>query len=280
MVKIYHTGHAGFMFCYDKITLVTDHWSSNFKPFENSWEKLEKDNYEKSFLNKLYNPDFIWCSHEHGDHYDPTYIKSIKNKNCKIIMPNFGDKSFEKLMINDGINLEMIFLNDLDSLYLSKKFKVQIIFEEPLYTNHSSRFLNFNNKLKCFHNADTTPIDDYYKKAQENNMFNVDIFIGQYTNPTPFPWSIDMKIFDTEEEAIEMHNNYLNLFIEMNKKFNAKTCFPCAGPAIVKKHNIKKYIKADKIIFDKKSNLEYLSKNLETREIYNLKNGQKIFFDV
>ena len=66
----------------------------------------------------------------------------------------------------------------------------------------------------------------------------------------------------------------------MNKKFNAKKCFPCAGPAIVKKHNIKKYIKADKIIFDKKSNLEYLSKNLETREIYNLKNGQKIFFDV
>jgi len=171
----------------------------------------------------------------------------------------------------------MIFLNDLDSLYLSKKFKVQIIFEEPLYTNHSSLFLNFNNKLKCFHNADTTPIDDYYKKAQENNMFNVDIFIGQYTNPTPYPWSIKMSAIKKNKEGIEMHYNALNSFVNMITDLKPKYALPCAGPALVEKHKIKSYKKAYDIIYDKKNNLLYLNNKKKTlTKILNVKSSQEI----
>ena len=280
MINIFHTGHAGFVFKYDNIILVTDHWSSKFKPFENSWQKLENDNFSKNLQDHLLNPDYIWCSHEHGDHYDPGYIRSISNKNAKILMPNFKDESFENLMRKDGIKLDMIFLNDLDSFQLSKKFKVKIIFEEPIYTNHSSLFMNFNDQLKCFHNADTTPIDDFYKKAEESKMTNVDIFIGQYTNPTPYPWSIDMENFNKEQEAIDMHKNCLNLFVEMCDKFNAKNCFPCAGPAIVDRHNVDKYCEANKLIFNKEKNLLYLRDKMKSKNIHDIRSGKEFIYEI
>lgn len=280
MINIFHTGHAGFVFKYDNITLVTDHWSSKFRPFLNSWKKLEDDNFSKKLQDHLLNPDYIWCSHEHGDHYDPEYIKSINNQNAKILMPDFKDKSFANLMRQDGIKLDMIFLKDLDELQLSKKFKVKIIFEEPLYTNHSSLFINFNDQFKCFHNADTTPIDDFYKKAEKSKMTNVDIFIGQYTNPTPYPWSIDMEKFNKEQEAIDMHQNCLNLFAEMCDKFNAKNCFPCAGPAIVDRHDVDKYCEANKLIFDKEKNLSYLNDKMNSKKVYDLRSGKEFIYDI
>lgn len=276
MLKIIHTGHAGFIFKIDDKILVCDHWSDNFFPFEGSWEKLEKDNFSQEVLEYLYNPDYIWCSHAHGDHFDEMYLSTIKSK-AKLIIPDFIDKSFQKIIEKKKIKLDITCLSDNEKFYINDKAYLQIFFEEPIYTNHSSLFIK-TKKYNIFHNADTTINDKFKNKIfQNNDLKKIDFLIGQYTNPTPYPWSIEMDLLKKEEEAIDMHNNALKSFLNIIRDLKPKYSLPCAGPAIVKKHNVDMFKKANKLIYDKESNLKYLEKNkFYNTKIQNIISGQII----
>ena len=277
MNKIIHTGHAGFILYLRNIKIVCDHWSSNFKPFSNSWKKFEKDNFNKKIHYDLLNPDYIWCSHSHGDHYDPTYIKKV-NKNAKIIIPDFKDNSFYKILKKEKFKNEIIKLKDKQKFRINNSDYIQIFFEEPTYTNHSSLFIK-SVKFSIFHNADTT-INEKFKKKIFNfkDTKNIDYFIGQYTNPTPYPWSIKMPKKKKISEGKEMHFNALDSFCNMIKDLRPKFALPCAGPAIVKKHKIKLFNNVYDLIYNKKKNLNYLNKKKEvSTKILNIKSSQEIW---
>ena len=62
MNKIIHTGHAGFILYFGKIKIVCDHWSSSFKPFSNSWKKLETDIFSDKVKYDILNPDYLIIS--------------------------------------------------------------------------------------------------------------------------------------------------------------------------------------------------------------------------
>ena len=91
MNKIIHTGHAGFILYFwgKKLFVIIGLVPSDHFPILG--KKLETDNFSNKIRHDILNPDYIWCSHSHGDHYDPTYIKKV-NKNAKIIIPDFKDK--------------------------------------------------------------------------------------------------------------------------------------------------------------------------------------------
>jgi len=279
MIKIIHTGHAGYLFKINNKVLVCDHWSDTYSSFEGSWEKLEKDNFSTEVLEDLYNPDFIWCSHAHGDHFDETYLSNITSK-AKLIIPNFFDKSFENLIKKKKLKLDLICLKDEEKFYLNDSDYMQIFFEEPVYTNHSSLFLKTKDK-NIFHNADTTINDQFKNKIFKNSdLSKIDFLIGQYTNPTPYPWSIEMNLLKKEEEAIDMHNNSLNAFLNMIFDLKPKNSLPCAGPAIVKNYNVDMHKRANKIIYDKEANLNFLEKNKKfNTKIINVKSGTEINCD-
>ncbi len=276
MNKIIHTGHAGFILYFGKIKIVCDHWSSSFKPFSNSWKKLETDIFSDKVKYDILNPDYIWCSHSHGDHYDPTYIKKV-NKNAKIIIPDFKDNSFYEILYKKKFKNKIIKLKDKQKLKINNSDYIQIFFEEPTYTNHSSLFIK-SKKFSMFHNADTTINESFKKKIFKfKDLKKIDFFAGQYTNPTPYPWSIKMPKKKKVSEGIEMHFNALDSFINMITDLKPKFALPCAGPAIVKKHKIKTYKNIYNIIFNKKKNLKYLNKNKKTlTKILNIKSAQEI----
>jgi L-ascorbate metabolism protein UlaG (beta-lactamase superfamily) len=276
MNKIVHTGHAGFIFYLGNIKIVCDHWSSTYRPFSNSWKKLETDNFSKKIKFDILNPDYIWCSHAHGDHYDPTYIKKV-NKNAKIVIPDFSDNSFYNILKKEKFKNKIIKLKDKQKLNINKFGYIQIFFEEPSYTNHSSLFIK-SERLNIFHNADTTINDSFKKKLLKfKDLKKIDYLIGQYTNPTPYPWSIKMSAIKKNKEGIEMHYNALNSFVNMITDLKPKYALPCAGPALVEKHKIKSYKKAYDIIYDKKNNLLYLNNKKKTlTKILNVKSSQEI----
>ena len=214
-IKLFHSGHAGFAVLVNGMKIVLDHWSSSYRPFEGSWQKFEEDDFDVELLEILNNPDFVWCSHEHGDHFDPTYLKSISNSNVKFIIPDFEDQSFIKRYKQHGLSDEkLILLGDEKRLTLSDKINLTMFFEEPIYSNHSSLLLTLGS-VKIFHNADTTPSEKFYEKLSRGNIGKITLFIGQYCNPTPYPWIIEMEAPEKEEEAFAMHHAALKTHINM-----------------------------------------------------------------
>ena len=100
-------------------------------------EKLEKDYFDDETLYYLSNPDYVWCSHQHGDHYDPKYISTLKNLNTKLILPAFKDRQFYNKVIKNGFDVDKIIeLNDLNTLFLTNRIPATMLFEEPHFTNH------------------------------------------------------------------------------------------------------------------------------------------------
>ena len=279
-LKIFHTGHAGFIINFQDKILICDHWSDTYHPFEGSWRKLEKDDFSSEVTDFLENPDFIWCSHEHGDHYDPTYIRKHGNKGAKIIVPNFLDQSFVNRIIADGCQKEnILLLSDLETIELAPNFNVTMIFEEPVYSNHSSLIIK-TNEFKFMHNADTTPNSYFYDKIRDLSINRLDLFAGQYCNPTPYPWMIDMDNFEKESEAIEFHHSAIQSYCQMCKKLNVEESIPCAGPAIVPNYDISLYPKANELIYNKRLNLSLIESNLEFGTVLDMKSNDSLEYDV
>ena len=128
----------------------------------------------------LSSPDYVWCSHQHGDHYDQIHINLKKSKYQ--INFTFKDRQFYNKVIKNGFDVDKIIeLNDLNTLFLTNRISATMLFEEPHYTNHSSLMLQFN-QFKFIHNADTTPNKTFYDKVNLLNLDGIDLLLDNIIN--------------------------------------------------------------------------------------------------
>lgn len=278
-IKIHHTGHAGFAIQVNNLNIVLDHWSSSYRPFEGSWQKLEKDDFNDEIKRILCNPDFVWCSHEHGDHFDPTYLNSLESSEVRFIVPEFEDGSLVERFSQYGIDSsKCLMVGDMQELVISDDIKISMLFEEPAYSNHSSIILSIGS-VNILHNADTTPNKRFYEKVNDLNIGDISVFIGQYCNPTPYPWVIEMDAPKKEHEAFEMHLAAIETHINMCNVLEPKWTIPCAGPALVDSFKVQEYKRINEFVYDKKRNLDEIRKGLKKTKIIDLCSGDLFELD-
>lgn len=78
-----------------------------------------------SYLNKI-DPEFIYISHLHCDHFDPKTLKKFKNKKVKIIIKNFKNKRLKNKIYELGFN-NIIEINEWEKTKISNEFNIAII---------------------------------------------------------------------------------------------------------------------------------------------------------
>ena len=273
-IKFFHTGHAGFAILADGIKIVLDHWSSSYRPFDGSWKKFEEDNFNYELEEILNTPDFVWCSHEHGDHFDPTYLHSISNPEVKFIVPQFPDNSLIECYKRSGINeSKLVVLGDEKSIALSEDISVTMFFEEPVYSNHSSLFLKLG-PTNILHNGDTTPNNEFYEKLRRGGKDKINLLIGQYCNPTPYPWIVEMEAPQKESDAFAMHNAAIETHVQMCNELRPDCTVPCAGPALVDNFEVATFKAVNELVYDKKTNLEKIRKGVTHTKVLDLSSGE------
>lgn len=88
-------GHAGILIRTRGITIVCDPW---FVPaFLGSWFVFPRnDVLSDDIMNDVCNPDFLYVSHLHGDHFDAEFLLERMNKETTIILPNFPTRELER----------------------------------------------------------------------------------------------------------------------------------------------------------------------------------------
>ena len=84
-------GHASIYVKTDKISIVIDPWFSKTGTYQFSWFQFpDNTDIDFSWVDDL---DYVCLSHEHIDHYDVDFLKTL-NRKTKIVTANFNNKRF------------------------------------------------------------------------------------------------------------------------------------------------------------------------------------------
>ena len=88
-------GHAGILIRTRGITIVCDPW---FEPaFFGSWFVYPRnDQLPPDVMHDVCNPDFLYVSHLHGDHFDIPFLTERMNKDTTVILPGFPTRELER----------------------------------------------------------------------------------------------------------------------------------------------------------------------------------------
>ncbi|MFM9082775.1 MAG: MBL fold metallo-hydrolase, partial [Actinomycetota bacterium] len=88
-------GHAGILIRTRGITIVCDPW---FVPaFHGSWFVFPRnDQLPDDIMHDVCNPDFLYVSHLHADHFDIPFLRERMNKDTTVILPGFPTREMER----------------------------------------------------------------------------------------------------------------------------------------------------------------------------------------
>ena len=133
MPKLEFVNHSCAILSHNNISLAMDPWIEG-SVFNNSWNLLVKT--PSKSIKKLSKSQYIWFSHEHPDHFNPSNLKIFSKDNTflfqktidgrvikflKKISPNVKEIKFnEKINLTKNFNIEIIPFQYLDSMLISK----------------------------------------------------------------------------------------------------------------------------------------------------------------
>ena len=88
-------GHAGILIETRGRTIVCDPW---FTPaFFGSWFVFPRnDRLDSTLMHKVCNPDYLYVSHLHGDHFDADFLANRMNRDVTVILPGFPTREMER----------------------------------------------------------------------------------------------------------------------------------------------------------------------------------------
>jgi UDP-MurNAc hydroxylase len=94
-MKATSIGHAGILIETGSRTIVCDPW---FVPaFWASWFVFPRnDQLPREVMEKLERPDYLYISHQHGDHLDEAWLASHIDKSTPVLLPDFATRELER----------------------------------------------------------------------------------------------------------------------------------------------------------------------------------------
>ena len=155
-MKLTYLGHAGFCLETDLSILVMDPWLGGQGAFDASWFPFPKNEACAEFVRDrltIQNKEkFIYISHEHQDHFDATFLASIKQFDFTFILARFDFPIVKNKLIDMGYSQEkMVILEDQEQFHLPDALVTLFMIDDELNcdssilvkTKHAS-FLNIN----------------------------------------------------------------------------------------------------------------------------------------
>lgn len=121
MPKFEFVNHSSVILSHDNVSLAMDPWIEGLV-FNNSWNLLTKT--PQKSINNLKKSKFVWFSHEHPDHFNPSNLK-IFSKDTNFLFQKTIDGRVVKFLKKISPNVKEIKLGE--KYKLSKNFLVEII---------------------------------------------------------------------------------------------------------------------------------------------------------
>lgn len=221
MIKFY--GHACLYIKTPNVSIVTDPWFSKEGAFLSTWFQFP-DNTELD-LTPIRNVDYVILSHEHQDHFDLKFLKTI-NPNAKIIIPKYTDMYLYDTL-RDNLKNEIIVANSLQKIALGPDVTFcPIVQSVPIWDDCTLLFETPEGTI-----ADVNDMKIVNKDLEWiKNNFNIDYLFIQFSganwHPTVYNYAHEKKAEIAKHKIITKFHNVKANF----ETSGAKCLIPCAGP--------------------------------------------------
>ena len=219
-------GHNCFSIESNTSILLIDPWFSKNGAFFSSWFQYPKNHFLKEKVLKLLSikkNSYIFISHEHEDHYDEDFLKSIPAK-TNIIIPNFLDKTLKKIIRN--FSEKLIECNDSQNYVLNSEINICLKISDVGVNNDSAILIN--TKEFSFLNQNDCKIFDRLSEFKQDITFYSVQFSGANWHPSTFQFPENKK---TEISMAKVQAKLKNLLSGINT-LKPSYFLPAAGPAI------------------------------------------------
>lgn len=224
MTTIEYLGHAGLAVRHGGKLLLCDPWMSPKGAYNASW--FQYPDYVGE-LAPLLEPDAVYVSHEHLDHYDPEFLGRLRRD-----LPILTGRATKKRLVAKLRRLgfqKIIELDGFDGFELAPDFVVRIStprFHCPPHWFDSCALLELGN-LKVFNQNDCNlalPVADLRAEG-------IDVLLSQ---ATPAIWYPLVYTTYTEEQKVGLKRTRLESaltgFVGAAKALQPRLAIPFAGP--------------------------------------------------
>ncbi len=122
MSEFHFVNHSGFILRKNNVKLAVDPWISG-PVFNNSWDLLVDT--PLSTINELKKSNYVWFSHEHPDHFNPSNLNIFNNNNNFIFQKTKDKRVVDFLKKKISINVKEL---QSDQFYkLDDDFYIKVI---------------------------------------------------------------------------------------------------------------------------------------------------------
>jgi len=230
MTRFTYLGHAGFQVVRGDVCILLDPWGPDYRPFLGTWRQWPANETVFATLPRVRTPTHLWCSHLHGDHFDPAFLAGV-DKNARVLLPSFPGTSMRRAFEILGFT-SFIELGHLEAACLGQGVRAVMVLEQPEHTEHASLYLETPDG-SFFHNADTSLNEVTIRRFRAEISREVDVFFGQHADPSPFPHVMDWETGKKDQIAaarVEMAREGFRMHC---RNLGAKYAIPGAGPALI-----------------------------------------------
>ncbi len=229
-MKIQSLGHAGFWVESEKTIIVCDPWLSDQGAFDGAWFQYPCNHHlADTVLDKFHTSSkqkFIYISHEHKDHFDINFLKTLIDCDFQFIIPSFRRN---ELFSSISAHFTQKVVLALDNLKITAGDCNVTLFIDDNELNRDSAILISNEDLK-FLNLNDCKIYDRLTKIRNENK-NIAALAIQFSGATWHPTCYD---YDEETYSKISKKKVLSKFELVAKaidKIAPKFVIPSAGPA-------------------------------------------------
>ena len=216
-------GHACIYIKTDNVSIVTDPWLSREGAFLSTWFQFP-DNTQLD-LEPMRNADYVILSHEHQDHFDINFLKTI-NPKTKIIIPKYTD-SYLYDTLRGNLKNEIIVANSLQKIKLGPDVTFcPVVQSVPIWDDCTLIFETPEGTIVDVN--DMKIINKDFEWVKEN--FKIDYLFIQFSganwHPLVYDYGHDKKAEIAKHKIMTKFHHVEDLFASSGAKY----LIPCAGP--------------------------------------------------
>lgn len=219
-------GHAGILVRTQGITIACDPW---FVPaFFGSWFVFPRnDQLPDDIMHDVCNPDFLFVSHLHGDHFDTPFLTERMNKNTTVLLPDYPTRELERTFSALGFK-NFIRTRDTIEQEIAPNVRIAIHVETSITDGPGGdSAIVISDSDGRLVNQNDCRTDDL---AALRSHGPVDLHWLQFSGAIWYPMVYDMPAEEKKQLCVDKVESQFARAIRYVEAIDATTIVPSAGP--------------------------------------------------
>ena len=226
-------GHAGFMYSTNNEILLMDPWMSKKGAFDSSWYQFPSNHSLgdeiREEIESTSKEVYIYISHEHKDHFDVDYLKTLNLSKVNFITPKFRRDHVASVL--EKLNPKSV-TTPIDSEVLKiGKMEIRLFLDDQEIVRDSAiGLIDFENDF-TFLNLNDCKV--YDRVDELKSIFKkFDVFTCQFSGAVFHPVCYDYPEKKYKEISESKVNGKFSSVKNLISKFQPNLYVPAAGPPV------------------------------------------------